>query len=51
MSEFDDYLIIYLEILNKICEILEINNENVVVVNDNDVSCVVIIEKLAKILE
>ena len=51
MSEFDDYLTVYLEALNEICESLEIDNESVVVVNDNDVSCEVVIEKLAEILE
>ena len=51
VSELDDYLTIYLEALNEVCEILEINSENVVVVNDNDVSCEVVIEKLAEILE
>ena len=51
MNEFDDYLTIYLETLNEICETLEIDSENVVVVNDNDVSCELIIEKLVEILE
>ena len=51
VSEFDDYLTIYLEALNEMCEIFEIDSEDVVVVNDNDVSCDVIIEKLAEILE
>ena len=51
MSEFDDYLTIYLEVFNEMCEILKIDNENVVVVNNNDVSCEVIIEKLTEILE
>ena len=51
VSEFDDYLTIYLEALNEMCEILEIDSESVVVVNDNDVSYEVIIEKLVEILE
>ena len=51
VSELDDYLTIYLEALNEMCETLEIDSESVVVVNDNDVSCEVIIEKLAEILE
>ena len=51
VSEFDDYLTIYLEALNEMCETLEVDSESVVVVNDNDVSCEVIIEKLAEILE
>ena len=51
ISEFDDYLTIYLETLNEMCEILEIDSESVVVVNNNDVSCEVVIEKLVEILE
>ena len=51
VSEFDDYLTIYLEALNEMCETLEIDSENIVVVNDNDVSCEVVIEKLVEILE
>ena len=51
VSEFDDYLTIYLEALNEMCEILEIDSENIVVVNDNNVSCEVIIKKLVEILE
>ena len=51
VSEFDDYLTIYLEALNEMCETLEIDSERIVLVNDNDVSCEVIIEKLAEILE
>ena len=51
VSELDDYLTIYLEALNEMCETLEIDSENIVVVNDNDVSCEVVIEKLVEILE
>ena len=51
MSEFDNYLTICLEALNKMCETLKNDNESVVVINDNDVSCEVIIEKLVEILE
>ena len=51
VSEFDDYLTVYLEALNEMYEIFEIDNESVVVVNDNDVSCEVVIEKLVEILE
>ena len=51
VSELDDYLTIYLEALNEMCETLEIDSEKIVVVNDNDVSCEVVVEKLAEILE
>ena len=51
ISECDDYLTTYLEAFNEIREIFEIDDESLVVINNNDISCEVIIEKLAKIFE
>ena len=51
MSEFDDYLTIYFVALNEIYEVLEIDSENVIVVNDNDISCEIVVEKLVEIFE
>ena len=51
VSEFDDYLTIYIEALSKMCEILEVDSESVVVVDDNNISCEIVIEKLVEILE
>ena len=51
ISEFDDYLIIYLEAFDEMREIFQIDDESFVVINDNDISCEVIIEKLVEIFE
>ena len=51
MRKFDDYLTIYLEVFDEICEIFEINDESLVIINDNDISYEVIIRKLAEIFE
>ena len=51
MSEFDDYLTIYLEAFDEMRETFEIDDESLVVINDNDISCEVIIRKLVEIFE
>ena len=51
MSEFDDYLTIYLEAFDEMREIFEIDDESLVVINDNDISCEVVIKKLVEIFE